>query len=378
MGLGDHLDELRRRLIYALGGLAPIFVVGLVVGPTVLEWLILPLMNQLQAAGEPSRLQATGPLESFVSYLKVALGITIIAGFPWVLVQGWLFVAPGLFPREKRFVYFLVPMSALLTAASVLFLFRVLLPISLYFLIVFGTGLAQSDVSSRAVDAETLTALRESRFVTLQHDPAPEQLEDGMVWVNSTRNEVRLFIEPRRRAGEEAARVGGVEGALGADEIVGGAARELADDGGDGADGARPTVAGTRGDVRVLRLGGDGLISQDYRIGEYVSLVFRLAVVFGLAFQLPLVMLLLGWLDLLRLSTARRYRRYVAFGCVVAGAFLTPQDPWSMALLGGALYVLFEFGLLLMRFVTPAVVAGSARGRGEAGERNTDADEGDE
>jgi hypothetical protein len=201
-----------------------------------------------------------------------------------------------------------------------------------------------------------------------------------MLWVNSARNELRVYLERRSRrtkpgtptdvepsdltdpvqplvgaAAQEAA--GGADAAL---DLAQGADASSAE-----ATAADADVAPREGVIRVSRLAGDGLISQDYRIGEYVSLVFRLAIVFAIAFQLPLVMLLLGWLDILRIDVIRRARRYVAFGCAVAGAVLTPQDPWSMVLLGGVLYLLFEFGLVLMRVVTPARVAGRARGRND-------------
>ena len=341
MGLGDHLDELRRGLIIALLGLLPILIGGFFVGSPALAWIIAPLERQLIAAGEPAGLLATGPLESFIAYLKVSFGVSIVVGLPWLIYQAWLFVAPGLFPRERRFVYFLIPSSVVLTFLSVLFLFRVLLPISLYFLIVFGSQLATTDVPERRADDATIALLEQHRLPVLEANPPAEQLQPGTMWLNPVRNTLSVVLPQ------------GQDDAPSATEAI-----DHENAAGSGA-GTQPTPVR----IMTLRLGSDGLIAQQYRVGEYVSLVFRLMIVFALAFQLPIVMLLLGWVGILDRRFAARYRRHVGFGCAVAGAVLTPQDPWSMILLGGVLYLLFELGLVLMRFITPDVVAGGARGR---------------
>lgn len=322
MSLGDHLDDLRRRLVFALLGLLPILIASLVIAPTVLGFLVTPATDALRDAGEPSGLLATGPLEPFVAYLKVSLAITITVGFPWIIYQVWRFVAPGLYPREQRFVYVLIPLSAILTASAALFLYYVLLPISLFFLIQFGSNLAQSDPpASQDIAPEVATLLEDTRLPVLDADPPDNALQPGMRWLNTERNELRIY---------------------------------------------------TGDNVRVLRLRSDAVIAQEYRIGEYVSLIFRLAIVFTIAFQLPLVMLLGEWSGLLQHQTLRRLRKPIGFGCTVAGAVLTPQDPWSMILMGGALYLLFELGLLFMRFLTPERVARGLSGRDH---QPTDADQ---
>lgn len=315
MSLGDHLDDLRRRLLFALLGLLPIFVVSLIIGPWALEFLLTPVLDQLRRAGEPTGLLATGPFESFLAYLKVALAITVVVGFPWIIYQAWRFVSPGLYPREQRFVYVLIPLSGVLTAGAALFLFYVLLPISLFFLIQFGSSIAESNAPAASeLPAETIAALEASALPVLAEDPPAEALTPGMRWLVPERNELRLY------------------------------------------DGST---------IRVIRLRSDGIIAQEYRIGEYIALVFRLAIVFAVAFQLPLVMLLGQWAGLLHHAYLRRFRKHIAFGCTVGGAVLTPQDPWSMLLLGGALYALFELGLVLMRFVTPERVGRGLRGRSD-------------
>ncbi|MEC9374503.1 MAG: twin-arginine translocase subunit TatC, partial [Planctomycetota bacterium] len=101
-----------------------------------------------------------------------------------------------------------------------------------------------------------------------------------------------------------------------------------------------------------------GVIAQQYRISEYVNLFLALGLVFAVAFQLPLVMLLLGWSGIAGPESFTGKRRYVFFACAIAGAILTPADPVSMVLLTVPLYLLFEGGILLMRFLPATRVAG--------------------
>ncbi len=307
MSFGDHLEELRKRLFLSLLGPIPIMIVCLVFGGAILEFLMVPVETQLKNAELPSRLQATSPTEPFSAYLKVGLVISLLAAGPWILYQAWLFVAPGLYPHERRFVYFLVPLSAALTVAGTVFLYKVLLPVSLRFLILFGASLAQADPGVATIDnVPNLPAV-----VVLDGDPRSPSA--GAYWFNSNLQEFRVAVADR--------------------------------------DGA----------VRVLGMPmtGGGAIAQQYRISEYVNLVFLLGIVFAVAFQLPVVLLLLGWADVVEPSSLTGHRKMVLFGCAIAGAILTPADPISMVLLALPLYLLFEFGILLMRVVPARKIAGS-------------------
>ena len=304
MPLGDHLEELRKRLIIAMLGLLPLVILGLVFGGQLIDFLVAPLENQLRNADQPAKLLATSPIETFAAYIKVSFVLALIVGTPWILFQAWRFIAPGLYNQERRFVYFLLPLSTALTALSVLFLYYVLIPVSLYFLITFGTGIAGTD-HAHAVELDPGIVLPE--FPVLSADPASP--EPGQAWVNDRLNELRIRVDGTRTLG--------------------------------------------------MPLRGDGLISQEYRIGEYVNLIFMLGIVFALSFQLPVVLMLLGWVGIFEPQDFTRFRRHIAFGCGIAGAILTPQDPLSMLLLGGALYLLFEFGIILMRFVPASRIAGT-------------------
>lgn len=136
--LGQHLEELRHRLLiialaFALG-------TGLVfaVTPRIFHLLILP-------AGD-TQLVFIDVTEMLSTYFKVALmgGFTI--GLPVFLYQIVMFISPGLTPREKRYLYWMLPMATLLFVGGALFSYFVFLPTALNFLLHFGEDIATPQI----------------------------------------------------------------------------------------------------------------------------------------------------------------------------------------------------------------------------------------
>ncbi len=141
MSFGDHLDELRRRVLLALVVPLPLSVVTFIFSDPIIEWLYAPLDRVLAGFDLPRRLQALGPAEVLVIKLKLSLITAAVLSSPWILWQVWLFVRPGLFEHERRFVYFLVPGSAVLTVTGLALMYYVMLPLMLRMLVLFGTAL---------------------------------------------------------------------------------------------------------------------------------------------------------------------------------------------------------------------------------------------
>lgn len=96
MGLGEHLEDLRRRLIYACIGIVPVLAAAIVFGQELFELCLDPVRTALSRAGEPAILIAPGVLEGFSGFFKVCVVVTLIIAGPWVIYQLWLFIAPGL------------------------------------------------------------------------------------------------------------------------------------------------------------------------------------------------------------------------------------------------------------------------------------------
>jgi sec-independent protein translocase protein TatC len=137
MTLEEHLEELRIRLILALGG----FIIGVVVcvifGKNILSFIIAPY-SKIVGDDASSRLIILGPAEGFISYMKIVMIAGLILSSPWVFYQIWMFVASGLYAKEKRYVYITIPFSVMLFIAGALFFMFMIAPLTLRILIKFN------------------------------------------------------------------------------------------------------------------------------------------------------------------------------------------------------------------------------------------------
>lgn len=321
MSLGEHLEELRRRLIYALLGLAPIFVVAMVFGKELLSFLIVPMQHALAEAGQPTTIQATNMFEGFGTYMQLALLSTVVVGFPWVLYQVWLFVEPGLYENEKKFANVLLPMSLVLTAIGVTFMYYVVLPVLLSFFVTFTTGIGERTV--KAVDPPAGTAF--GSMPLLGGDPASPT--PGQMWFNSELNQIRIAVP--------------------------------------GHDG-KPVV------VRGVDMAESTGVVQQPKVREYFDQLVTFSLAFAAAFQAPIIVLLLGWIGIVTPALLSKYRRHSVMVIAVVAAVLTPPDPISILLLAGPLWILFELGVLLLRFFpSPRTLAKERDTDDEAGSAAT-------
>ena len=236
MTLVEHLDELRRRIIYALLGLAVGIAAALMMGRRVVELLRHPYARAMNAAGLEPNLAVLNHTAGFTIYLKTALMTGLIISSPWVFYQLWMFVSAGLHPKERRGVVFAVPFSAcLFLAGAVFFLFVVAVPI-LSFLISFNDWLGLEMV------------------ITFE---------------------------------------------------------------------------------------------------SHVTFMATMALVFGLAFQTPLAVLILGRLGIVPLKKLNYYRRHVIIAILICAALLTPPDPLSQICLAVPMWLLYELGVILVRILAP-------------------------
>ncbi len=120
----QHLVELRRRLLWAVVGLFVATLLCLGFAPQLFEWLRTPL-----AIVEQDKLIVLSPLELYVTYLKLGVLAALFVGSPWCLYQLWLFVSPGLYSHEKRWVVPFIVLGTLFFVGGGLFSFYVVLPI---------------------------------------------------------------------------------------------------------------------------------------------------------------------------------------------------------------------------------------------------------
>lgn len=80
---------------------------------------------------------------------------------------------------------------------------------------------------------------------------------------------------------------------------------------------------------------------------SYLNFCLKLFLVFGISFQIPIIVLILILLGVTDIETLKRKRPYIIVGCFFIAIFVTPPDIFSMALVGSAMCLLFECGLFL-------------------------------
>ena len=122
-----HLNELRTRLLYALLAIVVGVVSAIIFADFLLELLARPI-------GGFDRLVSIQVTENFTAYFKVTLLGGFILAFPFLLLQLYLFISPGLKQNERRWILISVPLASALFIAGAAFAYLVMLPAAIPFL----------------------------------------------------------------------------------------------------------------------------------------------------------------------------------------------------------------------------------------------------
>jgi sec-independent protein translocase protein TatC len=141
MSLGDHLDELRARLILSLTGLVAAFVLSLFAGKWFLRIVLSPYEIAMKDLGMELKLLAIDVPEPFLVYLRASLVLGVLISSPWLFYQIWAFVSAGLYKHERRFVRVVAPASAMLFVIGALFFLLVIAPWVFKFFVRFNPGI---------------------------------------------------------------------------------------------------------------------------------------------------------------------------------------------------------------------------------------------
>jgi sec-independent protein translocase protein TatC len=136
MSIMEHLEELRQRITKAVLAVAASTLLCLIFTNKILEWRLAP-------AGDikPVFLR---PTEMFLTYMRVGLVAGVALAMPVIVYQLLRFLAPGLEPKEKRYLYSFVPGATFFFIAGVAFAYFAMLPFALKYLLTFGSDLVNA------------------------------------------------------------------------------------------------------------------------------------------------------------------------------------------------------------------------------------------
>jgi sec-independent protein translocase protein TatC len=295
MTIGEHLEDLRRRLFHALFGFALACAFTFLFGRQVTAIFCRPLLHELQRHNLPENIYTTELTEGFMTYIQISLISAGAIAAPWMVYQIWKFVAAGLYPKERKYVTKYVPVSLGLLVVGMLFLYFVVLPMILNFFLMFTLGYPTS-MSKTTYIGPTLPM----NIPLLAGDPAT--MKPGDMWIDTIQGRIKIDV----------------------------------------------TDADGHDQVRILPFSTEGQIQPWFTLSAYIDLVMQLLLIFGLAFQLPLVVMALVRFGIVEVATLRYYRRHVWLGLIVLAAVVVPGDVvTAMVALFVPMIGLFELGMVL-------------------------------
>jgi len=300
MTIGEHLEELRARVVLGLLGFSVAAIVCLLVGKDYLvPAFCRPLIIAMAEEHLNPQLIVTEAQEGFMVWIKISLICAAAIASPWMVYQVWKFVASGLYPTERKVVTKYLPLSITLLISGMLFLYFYVLPISVKFFFVFNNEIPL-EMPKIQVDPKTIPSTQPSvvipQIIGDPPNPAPFQL-----WFDRSENRLKMFLPNESH----------------------------------------------RHEVQVIPFGPSTLIAPMIALARYIDMVVNMLLAFGISFQMPLVVLALVKVGIFEISTLRKMRRYVYFIIAVIAGCIIPDAAMGMIMLMIPLILLYELGIFL-------------------------------
>lgn len=132
-----HLEELRKRLIFTGVAWLAAFIACYSFSENIFHFIAKPVRAALPSGSSLVFIHATEP---FFTYLKIGALAAVLGALPIILWQGWVFVAPGLYAREKKFIIPFVISGCLCFGTGAYFGFQHIFPVIFTFLVSYGTS----------------------------------------------------------------------------------------------------------------------------------------------------------------------------------------------------------------------------------------------
>lgn len=385
MTLADHLTELRSRLLRVTISVLILGGVSLVFAKQLYGFLMRPVLVALPP--EAAALVYTSAIEEINVYMKVGLYAGVFLSTPVLLIQIWGFVSPGLYENERRLAGPFVFFGTLAFILGATFCYLVLLPQMFGFLLREESSVAL-EARLEAARLHEQDALRRVALGDLQRAgvearaaigdieaPGEGQAKEGDFGVRLV---PRRSVEVKARLDALGRLVDAVQAGLGAParpvleavldkrkEAISAfgrtdldAASRLTDEGAALLAGAAPERTQDFADLwrleRDLAAGRADYEARNWTrpmlsMSEQLTLVLVLELAFGIIFELPLVMALLGLVGLVKSSFLFKYQRHAFVVCLIAAAIITPTgDAVNLALMAGPMLGCYELGVLLV------------------------------
>ncbi len=142
MSFLEHLEELRKRLLLAIGGVGVAFCLCLFFSDQLWQIVVSPATVALTHLGiKPPELAQISPMDSFrIIWMELPILAAVFLSAPWIVYQVWAFIAPGLYKRERRWAVPFVVSSAGLFIIGGLFAYFVAFRYGLEFLMGLAMG----------------------------------------------------------------------------------------------------------------------------------------------------------------------------------------------------------------------------------------------
>lgn len=322
----DHLEDLRTTLIKIGATLAISTIACFAFHPQIFELVQVPAKMPLAQISdgvtlwERLDLITLGPPEFIVLMLKLSFFSGVILTFPFTVYFLFQFILPGLRQVEKRAVIPGAAVGFVLFLVGVAFAFFLAAPVALKFFYVFeNERISNVDPTKQAMEK----SIGEMALVGIDgqiYPPVKEGEEVDEVANSKLTPEMRSEVR---------------------DMILGSFATVEASN-------LALRYDGSRGKLIIVETKGGRSV---YQIGQYISFITRLMLVFGISFQLPVVVTILVKLELLTARVMRATRTYAWIIILVAAAILTPPDVMTLGLLGGPMIILYEICILIASII---------------------------